>query len=165
MFIPSESQMYWVYQFLHILRSKNMSTSSLSEWVLEVLRIQLSASGLFLSHLDQEGHWDFLCFWVQFIYGYWLQVMGVKHFPHSSVMVPEGIISGRHPCHRHHIDCHDRGLAFSLHHYMEHACRIARKDKSWILTMDSSPIFRVLPLIHMNTQRLNGKKLFSEISV
>lgn len=54
----------------HIVRSQNMSKSPLPEWVLEVLQIWLSASGLFLSHLDQEGHWNFLCFLIQFIYGY-----------------------------------------------------------------------------------------------
>lgn len=39
-----------LYQFLYILSSKNMSKSPLSEWVLEVLQVWLSASGLFLSH-------------------------------------------------------------------------------------------------------------------
>lgn len=39
----------------HVVRSKIMSKFPLPEWVLEVLQLCLSASGLFLSHLDQEG--------------------------------------------------------------------------------------------------------------
>lgn len=39
----------------HIVGSKIMSQSTLPQWLLEVLQIWLSASSLFLSHLDQEG--------------------------------------------------------------------------------------------------------------
>lgn len=123
-------------------------------FLLEDLQVWLSVWGLFWSHLDQLE----LC--LLLATGYFLtgdgscRVTGIKHSPVPLCCCQEWFISWQHPCQSRQSWSESDLFFASLH---EHARRIAQQNKSCCLTVDSTPIFSVLPLTYMSTQRLKGE--------